>query len=166
MRPITGCQQTVTDGHQSWWLQLTGSKRDSNVVEFYFVSLAKLLNKQSSQWNNTAWLLSDVTSDYNIVCIHKVCTSFCLGHNDRGCAGIVFEAPKGSGGMMQSKPWACGCFTNDAQAARSLFPLKQQTHKFSIFSLKIMPHNSCGILNRGHFVQRDTLTIVTPSILK
>ena len=54
-------------------------------------------------------------------------------------------------------PWARGCFTNNAQTARLLFPLWHETRKFSVFSLKIVPHSSRWTWRRGHVVQGNSI---------
>ena len=93
----------------------------------------------------------------------------------RGCTGVVCEAPGGSNDAVINRakrgfwrnhfPWARRYFTNNAQSAQSLFPLWHETHKFATFPLKIGPQSSRWTWRHGQLVNRNPLSIVTPSIL-
>ena len=73
----------------------------------------------------------------------------CLVDYYWGCLGVVCAVPLANNVRARVKwrfwlnqsPRAQGSFTSNAQAARSLLPFKHGTHKFTIFSLKFLPHH-------------------------
>ena len=58
----------------------------------------------------------------------------------QGNDGVKIRAKQGF--WCYHSPWTRGCFTNNAQAARSLFPLEHETSKLPIFSLQVMRYRS------------------------
>ena len=61
------------------------------------------------------------------------------------------QNPSDSRVCLHHLAWALWCFTNNAQAARSVFPFKHETRDLSI-PMKIVPHSSRWTWRRGYLV--------------